>query len=243
MIGRKFKLDKLEKLISYLYRARDSLTIFLLIGGLFVKLNFCQLYFLGFHDILKLWWRLSKETDEPTCRYLQWQRVSLTVDNDTCEPRSPFSMTQQVLNSTCDDIVSNSLVPQSPISLLNRDLHMQIISNFSRKNRSNWGSHKSLGIRHSTHDTNSDDTVFSVFCIRDIFVRIRIMQIRGSVTMTNGSGSGSCYFRPWPSRFRPKTIFSFFVCFSAYYCLKVRSTLRNHKIVGIKVFLTIFAWW
>ncbi len=45
--------------------------------------------------------------------------------------------------------------------------------------------------------------------IRDILVRIRI---RGFELQTNGSGSGSCYFRHWPSRSKQKTI-------SAYYFL------------------------
>ncbi len=40
-----------------------------------------------------------------------------------------------------------------------------------------------------------------VLRIRDILVRIRI---RGSVPLTNGSGSGSCCFRQWPSRWRWK---------------------------------------
>jgi hypothetical protein len=35
--------------------------------------------------------------------------------------------------------------------------------------------------------------IWAMLWIRDIVVRIRI---RGSVPLTNGSGSGSCYFRP-----------------------------------------------
>ncbi len=50
---------------------------------------------------------------------------------------------------------------------------------------------------------------------RDILVRIRI---RGSVSLTNGfgfgSGSESCYFRHWPSRWQLKIIFFLkFFCF------------------------------
>ncbi len=52
----------------------------------------------------------------------------------------------------------------------------------------------------------------SVLRIRDILVRIRI---QGSVPLTNGSGSGSCYY--WPSRRQEKTIFSKFF---AHYFLK-----------------------
>ncbi len=37
--------------------------------------------------------------------------------------------------------------------------------------------------------------------------------------LTNGSGSGSCYFRHWPSRCQQKTIFN--TIFYAYYFLKV----------------------
>jgi hypothetical protein len=51
--------------------------------------------------------------------------------------------------------------------------------------------------------------VFLLPRIRDILVRIRI---RGSVPLTNGSGSGSCYFRPRPSIKTP-TKFIFFCLF------------------------------
>ncbi len=49
-----------------------------------------------------------------------------------------------------------------------------------------------------------------VFRIHGILVRNRI-RIRGSMPLTNGSGSGfgsgSCYFRHWPSRCQQKTNF------------------------------------
>jgi hypothetical protein len=45
----------------------------------------------------------------------------------------------------------------------------------------------------------------SVFRIHDFFVWIRI-RISGSMPLTNGSGSGSCYFRYWPSRRQQKLI-------------------------------------
>ncbi len=61
-----------------------------------------------------------------------------------------------------------------------------------------------------------------------LLVRIRT---RGSVPLTNGSGS--CYFRPWPLRCQQKTIL--FLCFSAYYLLKVHlhyfSKIKSHKEV------------
>jgi hypothetical protein len=59
----------------------------------------------------------------------------------------------------------------------------------------------------------------AVFRMRDILVRIRIP---GSVPLTNGSGSESCFFRQRPSRNRQKYLY---------------------KTVEIKVFLTIFAWY
>ncbi len=74
-----------------------------------------------------------------------------------------------------------------------------------------------------------------VLRIRDILVRIWI-RIRGSVPMTTGSGSGSSYFRHWPS--------------SAYYFLKVHlhhfskiKSPKTLKTLEINVFLTIFSWW
>ncbi len=52
----------------------------------------------------------------------------------------------------------------------------------------------------------------------------------------------------WLSRWQLKSIF--FLCFSAYYFLKLHlhhfskiKSQRSHETVGIKVFLTIFAWW
>jgi hypothetical protein len=48
-----------------------------------------------------------------------------------------------------------------------------------------------------------------VLRIHEILVRIRI---RGSIPLTNGSVSGSCYFRQWPSRRQQKIIFLKFIC-------------------------------
>ncbi len=78
---------------------------------------------------------------------------------------------------------------------------------------------------------------------RGILVRIRI---RGSVPLANGSGSW--YFRQWPSRWQLKINF-----FPTFFCLLLfeatftsffigKKSHRSRKIVRIKVFLTIFAW-
>jgi hypothetical protein len=71
---------------------------------------------------------------------------------------------------------------------------------------------------------------FTVLRILNIFVWIRIrIWIRGSLPLTNGSGSGSrcgsgsCYFHHYPSRCQK--------CFAAYYFLKV----HLHHFSKIKV--------
>ncbi len=87
----------------------------------------------------------------------------------------------------------------------------------------------------------------SVFHINYIVIRIRI---RRSVPLPNESGSGSCCLRqwPWPSRRQPKIF-----CY-AFSFLKVHfhhsSKIKSHKevpktlkMINMKVFLTIFAWW
>jgi len=91
-----------------------------------------------------------------------------------------------------------------------------------------------------------------VLRIHDIlgWIRIRIW-IRGSMPLTNGygCGSGSCYFRYWPSQDVNKNFFFVKVVFLLtfwrfmYIIFKDQKSKRNHKAVGIKVFLTIFAWW
>ncbi len=57
--------------------------------------------------------------------------------------------------------------------------------------------------------------------------------------LTNGSGYGSWYFRPWPSRRQQKK-----QSFSAYYLLKVHlhhfCKIKSHKTVGIKAFFYYF---
>ncbi len=69
-----------------------------------------------------------------------------------------------------------------------------------------------------------EDDKQAVLWIRDILVRIRI---RGSVPLANGTGSWSCYFRPWPSRRRQN------LSFSASYFLKAHlhnfSKIKSHK--------------
>ncbi len=72
--------------------------------------------------------------------------------------------------------------------------------------------------------------VSSVLRIRDILVWIRIRNwIRGSMPLTYGSGS--CYFRHWPSRCQQKTNLK--KRFSAYYFLKVH-LLNFSKIISQK---------
>ncbi len=69
-----------------------------------------------------------------------------------------------------------------------------------------------------------------VLRIHDILVWIRI-GIRGSMPLTNGSGSRSCYFFLRPSRCQQKLIFIFI--FSAYYFFKVHlhlfSKIKSQK--------------
>ncbi len=71
--------------------------------------------------------------------------------------------------------------------------------------------------------------------ICDILVRIRI---RGSMPLTNGSGSGfwsgSCYFRHWPSRPQPKNNNKKFFCslllegtFASFF--EDKKSKRSHK--------------
>ncbi len=68
--------------------------------------------------------------------------------------------------------------------------------------------------------------------------------------MDPDSGSGSCYFRHWPSRCQQKTIlFKKFFCslpfegtFTSFF-KDNKKVQRSHKTVGIKVFLTIFSCW
>ncbi len=83
------------------------------------------------------------------------------------------------------------------------------------------------------------------FRIHDILVWIWI-HTRGSMPLTNGSGS--CYFRQWPSRRQQKIFFKkyfflllFYGTFTSFF--KDKMSKRSHKTVGTKVFLTIFAWW
>jgi hypothetical protein len=87
-----------------------------------------------------------------------------------------------------------------------------------------------------------------VFRIHNILVWIRIrILIRGSMPLTNGSGSGvgSFYFHHWPSRCEQKTNFkkvflhsTFLRYFTSFF--KDKMSKRSHKTVEIKVFLTIF---
>ncbi len=81
--------------------------------------------------------------------------------------------------------------------------------------------------------------MLTVLRIHVILVWIRI---GGSMPLTNGSGS--CYFRHWPSTCQQKTIFlQFFLLHLHLHHFSKIKVKKSHKIVGIKVFLTIFAWW
>jgi hypothetical protein len=78
-----------------------------------------------------------------------------------------------------------------------------------------------------------------------VWIRIWIW-IRGSMPLTNESGS--CYFRHWPSRCQQKNNFfiKFFLLITflryIYVIFQRWKVKKSHKIVGIKGFLTIFAW-
>ncbi len=77
----------------------------------------------------------------------------------------------------------------------------------------------------------ASETFKGVLRIRGIFVRMRIqIRIRGSVPLTNdsGSGFGSCYFRQWNSRWQLKNFFSSKLF--AFYFL----TLHVHNFSNIK---------
>ncbi len=71
---------------------------------------------------------------------------------------------------------------------------------------------------------------------RIILVRIRV---RGSIPLTNGSGSFS--FRQWPSRcqqlFKRKNFLLIIFTFSSFFTDK--KLLKSHKTAEIKVFLTV----
>ncbi len=81
----------------------------------------------------------------------------------------------------------------------------------------------------------------------DITVMISSMETKnqccGSVTFWYGSGSGSCYFRQWPTRWQQKIHFflRFFANYSeATFTSKVIKKSQNRRNQG---FRTIFAWW
>jgi hypothetical protein len=78
---------------------------------------------------------------------------------------------------------------------------------------------------------------YPVLRIHEILVRIRI---RGSIALTNGSGSRSCFF---VSDLQDvKKVFCLLLfegTFTSFF--KDKKSKRSHKTVGINVFLTIFA--
>jgi hypothetical protein len=75
---------------------------------------------------------------------------------------------------------------------------------------------------------------FPVLQIHDILVWIRI-RIRGSMPLTNGSGSGSCFFFRHEPRQKFFCLLLFEGTFTSFF--KDKKSKRSHKIVGIKVFL------
>ncbi len=78
-----------------------------------------------------------------------------------------------------------------------------------------------------------------VLRIHDILVWI---QIRGSMPLTNGSGSGSFYFhhRYWKCQLK-NNCKKFFLHITSFF--KGKKSIRSHITVEIKVLLTIFAYW
>ncbi len=75
------------------------------------------------------------------------------------------------------------------------------------------------------------------------------IRIRGSMPLTNGSGcgSGSCYFVIELQDAEKNKFFKIVFClllsessFTSF--SKIKKSKRSHKAVGIKVFITIFAW-
>ncbi len=84
----------------------------------------------------------------------------------------------------------------------------------------------------------------AVLRIHDILVWIRIrIQIRGSMPLTNGSGS--CYFRHWPSRCQQKTnfYFLFLIClllfegtFTSFFKDKSQKESQNSRNQGFSIY-------
>jgi hypothetical protein len=113
---------------------------------------------------------------------------------------------------------------------------------------STWVPEKSSHLRDtsSAHElTNLAKTnmgFYAVFRIHDILVWIRI-EIRGSMTLSNGSGSGfgsgSCYFRHWPNK---KFKFFCFLLFEDTFTSFFKD-IKKSQTEGIAVFLTIIAYY
>jgi hypothetical protein len=79
----------------------------------------------------------------------------------------------------------------------------------------------------------------SVLRIHDIFIRIR-----GSMPLTMiWLRIRTCYFHYWPSRRQQKTNFEKFFCLLLFEGTFPSFSQIKVKTVGIKVFLTVFAWW
>ncbi len=99
--------------------------------------------------------------------------------------------------------------------------------------------------RYSSFSSTPNNQLKEVFRIHDILVWIRI---RGSMPLTNGSGSGSgsCYFRHWPSRCQHKTNFltqffllvTFWRKVNLHYFSKIKSqkVSQNSRIQGFSYY-------
>jgi hypothetical protein len=80
--------------------------------------------------------------------------------------------------------------------------------------------------------------------IRDILVRIRI---RGSVHLTNGSGSrsdsGSCYFHHQPSRWQLFAYYQYFLKLHLHHFSKIKShkevTKQNSRNQGFSYYFSL----
>ncbi len=84
---------------------------------------------------------------------------------------------------------------------------------------------------HVVHFSSNPKVSKPMFRIHDILVWIRIrIWIRGSMSLTNGCWSGSCYFRHWPSRWQLKIIF-IPINFRDYNFIIFQKYVKSHKEV------------
>ncbi len=100
--------------------------------------------------------------------------------------------------------------------------------------------HRSASLFGSGFNWGSESGSRPVLRIHDILLWIRI---RGSMPLTNGSGSGcgygSCYFCHWPSRFQQKTKFFYLLLFEGTFTSFFRdkkSKLQNSRNQGFSYY-------